>query len=111
MYNITCFISREDFLSQAKSYRRFYNLKRVNFSKGCKAPWLIAQHDDANTHVATLFESIGVVEVDKLVRTLITGGQPLPVLPAYCDREHRRHRCYLTIPEALDLPLLSPRHR
>jgi hypothetical protein len=42
---------------------------------------LIAQQDHPNTDLATLFQSIGVVDLDALVKTLITEGQHLPVLP------------------------------
>lgn len=52
-YNLTSFVSREDFLKKAESYRFFYNLQRPNFSKGAKTPWLIAQQDHPGTEIAT----------------------------------------------------------
>ena len=80
-YNLTSFVSREDFLRKAESYRLFYNLQRPNFSKGAKTPWLIAQQDHPGTDIATSLQSIGVVDLGQLVKTTTFGGQPLPVLP------------------------------
>ena len=88
-YNLTPFSSKEDFFRKAESYRLFYNLERPNFSKGVKTPWLIAQQDHPQTDLATVFQSIGVVDLDMLLKTTITGGQPFPVLPELQDRARR----------------------
>jgi hypothetical protein len=37
-YDLTTFVSREDFLNKAESYRLFYNFERPNYSKGAKTP-------------------------------------------------------------------------
>lgn len=79
-FDLTKFTSREDFLKKAESYRLFYNLQRPNFSKGAKTPWLIAQQDHLNTDFATIAQSIGVIDLDQILRPAL-GGQPLPVLP------------------------------
>jgi transposase InsO family protein/transposase-like protein len=79
-YNLTSFSSRKDFFQKAESYRLFYNLERPNFSKGGKTPRLIAQEDHSKSNFATVFQSIGVLDLDYLVRFHIR-GQPLPVLP------------------------------
>ena len=82
-YNLTKFSSRSDFLKRAESYRLFYNLQRPNFSKGAKTPWFIAQQDHPQTDIATVFQSIGVIDLDYLLKTAVIGGQPLPVLPEF----------------------------
>ena len=79
-YNLTSFVSREDFLMKAESYRLFYNLQRPNFSKGTKTPWLIAQEDHPHTDFATVMQSVSVVDLDQLLKTTPSGGQCLPVL-------------------------------
>jgi len=83
-YDLTTFASREDFLRKAESYRRFYNLKRPNYSKGGKTPWLIAQQDHPDSDFATTAQFINVVELGKSPTNFRTpvGGQHLPVLPA-----------------------------
>ena len=80
-YNLTSFTSRKDFFQKAESYRLFYNLERPNFSKKGKTPCLIIQEDHPKSNFATVFQSIGVLDLDYLVRFHV-GGQPLPVLPA-----------------------------
>ena len=80
-YNLTPFSSRGDFLCKAESYRLYYNLERPNFSKGAKTPWLITQQDHSQTDLATVFQSISVVDLDLFLKTALSGGQPLPVLP------------------------------
>ena len=80
-YNFTHFVSREDFLKKAESYRLFYNLQRPNFSKGVKTPWLIAQEDHQGTDFATVMQSVSVVDLGQLLKPTLLGGQPLPVLP------------------------------
>lgn len=82
-YNLTSFSSREDFLKKAESYRLFYNLQRPNFSKEAKTPWFIAQKDHSQTDLATIFQTISVVDLDHLLKTTVLRGQPLPVLPAF----------------------------
>lgn len=79
-FNLTSFTSRENFLRKAESYRLFYNFQRPNFSKGAKTPWLIAQQDHPDTDFATIVQSIGVVDLDQVLRPTL-GGQPFPVLP------------------------------
>ena len=83
-YNLTPFDSRDDFLRKAESYRLFYNLQRPNFSKGAKTPWLIAQNDHPETDLASVLQSISVVDLDHLLKTTVLRGQPLPVLPVFC---------------------------
>jgi transposase len=81
-YNLTSFTSRKDFFQKAESYRLFYNLERPNFSKTGKTPSFIAQEDHSKSNFATVFQSIGVLDLDCLVRFHIR-GQPLPVLPGF----------------------------
>jgi len=80
-YNLTSFTSRKNFFQKAESYRLFYNLQRPNFSKEKKTPMHIAQEDHSKSNFATVFQSIGVLDLDDLVK-LHVRGQPLPVLPA-----------------------------
>ena len=83
-YNLTTFISREDFLRKAESYRQFYNLERPNYSKGGKTPWLIAQQDHPNTDLASAIQFTKVIELGGLPKARVScpqGGQTLPVLP------------------------------
>ena len=81
-YNLTSFTSRKNFFQKAESYRLFYNLQRPNFSKEKKTPMHIAQEDHSKSNFATVFQSIGVLDLDDLVR-LHVRGQPLPVLPVF----------------------------
>ena len=67
-YELTNFISREDFLQKAESYRQFYNLERPNYSKGGKSPWLIAQQDHPDTDFATHMQFTNVIDLDRVFK-------------------------------------------
>jgi len=86
-YNLTNFSSREDFIAKAESYRQFYNLERPNFSKGAKAPWLIAQQDHHNSDIATIIEFINVIDLENKRNRTNAGGQTFPVLPAFLKKD------------------------
>jgi transposase InsO family protein len=88
-YNLTPFTSRADFLQKAESYRRFYNLERPNYSKGGKTPWLIAQTDHPDNDLATTVQFTNVIDLEGLPEQISSGGQPLPVFPAFliCTRK------------------------
>lgn len=80
-YNLTLFSSRQDFLKKAESYRLFYNTQRINYSKGAKTPWLITQQDHPSTDLASIAQSVNVVDLDGLLKPDVLGGQGIPVLP------------------------------
>ena len=82
-YNLTHFCSRQDFLKKAESYRLFYNIQRPNYSKGAKTPWLITQQDHPSVDLASIAQSVNVVDLDHLLRPTCSGGQSLPVLPEF----------------------------
>jgi len=85
-FNLTQFSSREDFFHKAESYRLFYNLKRPNYSKGAKTPFLISQQEFPHSNVTVQAALFKVLDLDK-INILLTvsgynkGGQSLPVFP------------------------------
>jgi transposase len=85
-YNLIQCGSRMDFLKKAESYRLFYNLQRLNYSKGAKTPWLITQQDHPALDLASIAQSVNVVDLDHLLKPTPLGGQPLPVLPVMVKR-------------------------
>ncbi len=82
-YNLTKFSSREDFFKKAESYRLFYNLKRPNYSKGAKTPWLIAQSEYPESDFASTVQFTGVIDLDHFKMPVPLGGQTLPVFPGF----------------------------
>lgn len=79
-YNLTDFVSRDDFMRKSESYRNFYNLQRPNWSKKVKTPWLIAQQDHPETNLATVVQFIEVLDLERSLAPTPLGGQTLPVL-------------------------------
>jgi hypothetical protein len=48
------FVSTDDFMRKAESYRSFYDFQRHKWSKKVKTPWLIAQQDHPDSNLATV---------------------------------------------------------
>ena len=80
LFDLERFSSRDDFFAKLRTYQRWWNFARINYSKGGKTPAQIL--DELGLHPALLL--LPPVDLDQLFRytTLSPGvGQDLPALP------------------------------
>lgn len=83
-FDYTVFESRKDFFRKAETYRLWYNLGRVNFSKKERTPLQIVDEEYANEIHQSKLTRISVIDLDRIaLMEPEMRGQSLPDFPVH----------------------------
>lgn len=80
-FDLTRFVSRDDFFRKIESYRLYFNFTRPNFSKGTKTPQQICASDWGSS-ISYNYSLIKTLDLDKISTFSYQRGQTKPDLTA-----------------------------